>query len=559
MTELPKQLPTIPTFEAGMSRRAVTAAIATLGAAISPSRANALDNASIPQGAPNQGVLAALAASGGSALVSFQQAGTGAVARTSQAKMRDIVSVKDFGAIGDGVADDTAAIQAALNTGKSVDLGVGSFRTTATLRFTADGQILRGEGKGYFNEPARTKILYDGATNGKIVSVSDGVSEHWQSITLRDIYLDANGKALIGVEGYDSTITGGAWRNSYINLTIGGFTLPNSIGITFGTGSFPSFAHDAIIHGCFIINAAKGVTGAGAIYQFFSTTFLGCTNAIVATAGSAWAFDGCVFSSSTEYDFKGANIKLANFNGCWFENSGLGIYQASIAHCANFSGCFLQTLTANTTQLMDMGNAAGNFSVKGGSLGATSGSGLIRNINATAEYDITTSNITAQSGYRSRTSGYVRADNGAFAAGLAGDIANVTGDGTNYVVNTLAWTEDYDLGSAFNAANGIYTAPLDGIYQFTGQLNLNTVAAAHNDALLFLNVGGQLYSMAHFHAGNARIAGDELGITGTKTISVLAGQTAFLQIQVGGSTKTVGLSSGSAGTAWRTRFEGRMI
>jgi hypothetical protein len=43
----------------------------------------------------------------------FLQAGTGAVARTAQSKMRDWLSVYDFGAVGDGTADDTSALAAA--------------------------------------------------------------------------------------------------------------------------------------------------------------------------------------------------------------------------------------------------------------------------------------------------------------------------------------------------------------------------------------------------------------------------------------------------------------
>jgi hypothetical protein len=55
-----------------------------------------------------------LAASTGAALVGSIQTGTSATARTVQAKLRDVVSVKDFGAVGDGTTDDYAAIAAAL-------------------------------------------------------------------------------------------------------------------------------------------------------------------------------------------------------------------------------------------------------------------------------------------------------------------------------------------------------------------------------------------------------------------------------------------------------------
>lgn len=58
-------------------------------------------------------ILAQLAAANGSTLVGWQQLGTGAVVRTVSDKLREqLVSVKDFGAVGDGATDDTAAINA---------------------------------------------------------------------------------------------------------------------------------------------------------------------------------------------------------------------------------------------------------------------------------------------------------------------------------------------------------------------------------------------------------------------------------------------------------------
>ena len=60
----------------------------------------------------------------GSSLVGYLPAGSGAVGITVQAKLRQTVSVKDFGAVGNGTTDDTAAVQAALNYVATVYNGI---------------------------------------------------------------------------------------------------------------------------------------------------------------------------------------------------------------------------------------------------------------------------------------------------------------------------------------------------------------------------------------------------------------------------------------------------
>ena len=92
--------------------------------------------------------LDAISDAGGSSLVGFQQAGSGAVVRTVQDKMREWVSVKDFGAVGDGTTDDTAALQAAINAANRVDFGdaTNTYKITSALNLSAGNKWLSGSG-----------------------------------------------------------------------------------------------------------------------------------------------------------------------------------------------------------------------------------------------------------------------------------------------------------------------------------------------------------------------------------------------------------------------------
>jgi hypothetical protein len=105
-----------------------------------------------------------LAAAAGAQMIGFQQNGLGAVLRDVLAKLRgELISVADFGAVGDGIHDDTAAIQAALNavflTGGELIFPQGKYRTTAKLYLDLRGVTgapdtnqrrvnIRGAGKG---------------------------------------------------------------------------------------------------------------------------------------------------------------------------------------------------------------------------------------------------------------------------------------------------------------------------------------------------------------------------------------------------------------------------
>jgi hypothetical protein len=75
-------------------------------------------------------------------VVSYEPGFTGSVATTVQTKLRESVSVKDFGAVGDGVTDDTAAIQAAIDacetTNQSLLGNAGTYLITDTLVIDAD-------------------------------------------------------------------------------------------------------------------------------------------------------------------------------------------------------------------------------------------------------------------------------------------------------------------------------------------------------------------------------------------------------------------------------------
>lgn len=130
-------------------------------------------------------------------------------------KLKSFVSVKDFGAVGDGSADDTAAINnalAAIPVGGGLRFPVGTYRVTSQIVIPAGKRLaLLGEGS------RQTVLMYAGnnTTNDCFV-FGDGV-------------LDCNGFLVQGISFSSSTMmTGGAGvrfrrltRSSLIDVLFG--------------------------------------------------------------------------------------------------------------------------------------------------------------------------------------------------------------------------------------------------------------------------------------------------------------------------------------------------
>ena len=111
--------------------------------------------------------------------ISYTAAGSSTV-RTVQAKLQEMVSVKDFGAVGNGVTNDTAAVQLAINSNaKAVYFPSGTY--LCNLITLVSGQTLYGDG-------AASIIKYNSGS-ALLYGLSASAGTYLENITIRDLQL----------------------------------------------------------------------------------------------------------------------------------------------------------------------------------------------------------------------------------------------------------------------------------------------------------------------------------------------------------------------------------
>lgn len=124
----------------------------------------------------------------GSGKIGFIAAAPSGSGRTVQDKLRESTSVKDFGAIGDGIADDTAAIQAAINA-VITPSGGGLYFPTGTYKITSKLVIPFSSGWRIFGQSRVGTRIRQYASNSRILSFE---TENTHSFTIEGFTFEYN-------------------------------------------------------------------------------------------------------------------------------------------------------------------------------------------------------------------------------------------------------------------------------------------------------------------------------------------------------------------------------
>jgi len=249
----------------------------------------------------------------------YDPAGTGAVPTNVQAKLRQYVSVKDFGAVGNGIANDTAAIQAAIDyvfsaNGGDVYVPFGTYICSSTItlknnvKIYGDGpkvSILQftGAASNGITLPANLtkssiiglKIYSSASSTGNAISYTDTTNPS------RELFFDQ-----YEIEGFEVGIRLAFSINAYIGQ---GRLIGQGAGVATGIGIHMG---DPGVIGCYATTISKAYIGAYETGYYderpgntlaLNIIIEGCNFPVVATSDS----DSSTITMVAPY-FEGNNI-----------------------------------------------------------------------------------------------------------------------------------------------------------------------------------------------------------------------------------------------------------
>jgi hypothetical protein len=227
------------------------------------------------------------------------------VVRTVQAKLDDQASVRDFGAVGDGITDDTVAINWALNNLYCVQLNTqvrrslffpaGTYRISETLVI-----------------PSYAKLIGEGSQS-TIINMDSGVdpyvARYGDSLQQTGVAIGDNG----ATPPIDIEISAMCFQSSGADRDV--FLVESASRCWFDAVSF--IGNSTLAQ---ITNYGSVPTADVAGIRFESTNNITCTDIV---------FDKCNFSNITYGMSTDANVKSATISNSWFNTLYTGVNLAA--------------------------------------------------------------------------------------------------------------------------------------------------------------------------------------------------------------------------------------
>jgi len=308
----------------------------------------------------------------------FIQAGTGAQQRTVESKLQDTVSVKDFGAVGDGVTDDTAAIQAAIDaaevfvvsstesqtTRNDSNVGIvwfppGEYKVTSTLIINGPGVHIKGSGvtATKINSSSDSNLFYARSDTQTTTGILHNIA--FSDMSLRGTFTNPTSGAAIAVD---------IAKHVYIyNIRFNGF---------YDDIVFRGVQEPALVHNCnFFSNnsVTTARTGNAHIKASAIQVNSGSTNAMAGPDGGGFYYAYCVniVVSNCELraasDFKEHGVFIGACDGFYLSNCHLlnHVDQVSVVRgntvcpCANIrlNNCFFDGESPTTKRNLNIASA----------------------------------------------------------------------------------------------------------------------------------------------------------------------------------------------------------
>lgn len=442
----------------------------------------------------------------------FSVSGSSATSRTLQSKLSDTISVKDFGATGDGVTDDTTAIQSAMNTKRSVFFPTGTYSISDPIYYKGAGQIITGDGP--WTTSIRQTDAADDAVKAYAPSIDDTVDQGNRLVfsqRIENIAIRGVGKASSTGAGFRASGTNSSFNGDWLqvsNVTIRGFD--KGIAVQ-GIGQIR--VEQTL---CTYNNTGMLIEG-GSVnsYRIAGLACVQGTTGLDIQSGSGCTYELGDFGNNSTVDVNVA-VGGGTFIGGNFESSPRCFDIAASAGATIIGARFLRT--SSTTPPIRVAGTGGVFLQASGQAGQVAGTALVEKSASTAIAAGFTTPATSNLG-STDNSAYSFTDNGqtfrvvpwaaryfnsipSASSGLRGQVLQVIGPGfSDYVGQYLLdqngtaildeWS-NYRLRVTSATGSASVSASSNTIYRATGgSLQTFTLPAAGqvDDVIQVIGVG----------------------------------------------------------------------